>query len=453
MAAVTLPLDLHPAVPAAAFAVALAGLLAAAAAPPGGTAGLGRLVRRSSRALIAVAVVAVVWDRHVFVSSAGIAPDDVLAALVVAGAVLLPRGARATAVLAGLALAAYLVAGAILVTATPYRSDAVVAAHGGAELLLQGQDPYARFDMVRELARFGLPATYATPLADGTRLRLLQYPALAVLMPAPFLAMGLGDVRVLYLAEVLVILGLVFASAPPPWRIVSLAIGIGDLAILDQFVLAGVDPLWALLALMAWLARRHRLAFAVLLGLAVSARQPAWLIAPFLVAWTWRALGGREALARAAVALGAALLIHLPFLLADAGAFVRGVTAPALLPLEAWGIGPAKLGADGLLPLLPRAVYLAAAVVTYLAALWAVASGRARGALTLPLLPLWVSYRALQSYFAFVAPFVLLDGAPPGEADIGKERLAAERAEPAAPGARGQRATGPARPGRDHRSL
>jgi hypothetical protein len=409
VAAVAAPLDLPPVVPFLASAVALGALLAAALGTPGWLARLGQAARRASPALLAAAAIAAVWDRHVFVSSSALAPDDVLAAATLVAAVV-PRVRRVPLLVAGLAVATYVVVAAILIVGKPYHSDAVVAAHGAAQLLLAGHHPYADFDMVDQLRRFGLGEVFATPLDDGARLRMFQYPALVFLAPLPLVAAGLADLRVLYLAEVLAVFALVAWSTAAAWRAVAVAMCLGSLAVLDQFVLAGVDPLWALLVLGAWLARRHR-ASALLLGLAVSTRQPAWLVAPFLVAWTWRARGRWEALLRAGLALGLALLIHLPFLVTAPAAVLAGVTAPALLPLEPWGVGPAKLAADAGLPV-PRPVYLTIAGASYLAALWAFATGRARGggsALVLPLVALWVAWRALLSYFAFLGAFGVVE--------------------------------------------
>ena len=411
IAAVAVPLDLAPVVPFAATAFALAPIVALALGARPALARLGALARARPRAVLAVAAVAAVWDRHLFVSSAGVAPDDVLAAVAVVAAIAPLRAPRAVVLVAALAAAAFVVSAATALAVKPYHSDAVVAAHGAAQLLLDGKRPYADFDMVEQLRRFGLPPTYATPLEDGTRLRLLQYPALAFLVPAPFMAAGLADVRVLYLVEVLIIFALVVAPLPPPWRAPAFAACVGGIATCDQFVLAGVDPLWALLILAAWRARRHRWS-AVPIGLAVATRQPAWLVAPFLIAWAWRGSGRGEAMARAGIAAAVALAVHAPFLLTQPAALVQGVTAPALLPLEAWGVGPAKLAVDAGVTVVPRMAFVVAAGAAYLAALWAFASGRTRGgALTLPLLPLWISWRALLSYFAFLGLFVVVDDA------------------------------------------
>ena len=326
----------------------------------------------------------------------------------------------AVAVVAAAAVALYIVVAASIIGAAPYHSDAVVAAHAAAERLLAGKHPYEGFDLVAELGRFGLPETFATPLEDGTRLRSLQYPALAFVVPAPFVALGLRDLRVLYAAEILLAFALVLWLVPAGWRAVALVCCVGNAAILDQFVGAGADPLWAVLVLAAW-AFRHGRSGAIFLGLALATRQTAWLVAPFAVAWAWQRSGPREAALRAAVAAAVALLIHVPFLVGAPLAVLRGVTDPVLQPLEPWGIGPAKLAASGVGPLLPRAAYLALALAAYLALFAAFAARRLRGAVSLALLPLWLSWRALLSYFAFAPLFMLIDDEPsPARADRGR---------------------------------
>lgn len=402
-AAVTL--GAHPLVPFASFAAALAALVAL----PGRGIAAGE---RAARWLVALAAAAVVAFRHLFVSSAGVAPDHVLAALVVLGAAAAPRGRRWDTLGLALALATYAASAAILIAVTPYHSDAVVSAHGAAGLLLAGQQPYASFDLVAQLARFGLPAEYSTLLEDGTRVRSLQYPALAFLVPAPLVALGLADLRALYLAEVLALFGLVLRAVPAAQRGPALALCLGNLAVLSQFVLAGVDPLFGLLLVVAWLARDHR-ASAIALGLAVAARQQAWLVAPFLVVWAWHRGGAREALARGATAAAVALAPHAPFLLTAPAAVVGGLLDSALQPHEPWGVGASKLLADaGLGALIPRPAYLALAGAAYLGALGLYAARRAvpGGPLGAPLTPLWLGWRALQSYFALLPLFAAVGG-------------------------------------------
>jgi hypothetical protein len=404
LGAVATPLGFPQLVVVIGYAVAVAAVLAVSLDRGRILAPLAALVSSRSRLLLVLAVVAAVADRHAFVSSSAPATDDILGLCVVIAAIVLPRTRRATVALAAFALGAYVMVGAVLIFAKPYQTDAVVATHGAAELLLHGRHPYADFDLVDQLARFGLPEAYATPLEDGTRLRTFDYPALAALLPAPFLAAGLADVRPIYLVLVTALIAAAALAVPVRWRLAVLAAGIGNAAILDQFVLAGVDPAWALLLAVAWLARARRWS-ALAIGLALVDRQQAWAVAPFLLAWAGRAHGRREGAVRGGIALAVAAIVQLPFFVTAPVAVVHGLTDVIVLPLEERGVGLSALFVAA-----PRGVFLALAAAAYLALLWAAATRRIRGALAVALLPLWLAWRALQSYFAFAGIFAVLDG-------------------------------------------
>ena len=369
-------------------------------------------------ALAAAAALALA-DRHLVVASRGVAPDDLAVAVLVVActgiALRAPQRAGRPYVTA-LALVAYALIFVALVAGTRYHSDAVANVHRAAELLLAGADPYRAVDTFDALDRFGLDRTLATHLEDGTALRSFNYPPLAFLVPAPAVALGLADLRAFYAVLVLAATLAAVAVTGERWRPYVLAVVIGNVAIARQYVLAGIDPAWAILlgASLLVLSRggtRWALAVsAVLLGLAAAARQPAWFVAPFIVAAVARGHGNAKALRYAAAAFAAFVIPALPFLAAAPGAYLGGVLAPIVLPLEPHGIGLVRLGTDGLLPLLPRGVYTALAVVALVAAL--VLADRRRPALTgLPavaLAPLYVGWRALQNYFAFVGVFAVL---------------------------------------------
>jgi uncharacterized membrane protein len=367
---------------------------------------------RTGLAGLGLAAVAVVLDRHEVISSAVLAPDDILAGLTLAAAVLValrsPMSPRARALVYGLALATYATAGAVHIAAKPYHSDAVVAAHGGAELVLAGRHPYADFDMAEQLPRFGLGPEWATDLDDGTSLSTLNYPVLAVLVPVPAVAAGATDIRILYLAEVLALIVLVALSCREPWRAFALAAGMGSVAVMRQHVAAGIDPTWALLVVLAWLGRRHRWS-AVAVGLAVASRQTAWLVAPFLIAEAWQRGGRREALARSVIAAAVALAVHAPFLVTDAGAVVGGITDVLLRPLL-----PGGVALSALVPGLPREVHLALTIAALagLLVLWwrrPARTGAGRSALVLAFVPLALAPRALMSYFALLPTLLLVE--------------------------------------------
>lgn len=387
---------------------------------PGVTDATGR--GRLGLLALATALVVALADRHLVVASRGLAPDDLAVALGVAVflvlAVRAPRFAGRPFV-TGLALVAYALVFLSLIGGTRYHSDAVANVHRAAELVLNGADPYRAIDTFESLDRFGLDRGLVTDLEDGTPLRSFNYPALAFLVPAPAVALGLADVRVVY--AVLLLLATLGATAAcaAAWRPYVLAAVIGNVVIARQYVLAGIDPTWAILLGAALLAlRRARrpsswralLLSAVLIGLAAASRQPAWFVAPFVLASVWRDHGRAAALRYVVVALVAFLLPALPFLVTAPGAYVGGVLAPILLPLEPHGIGLVRLGADGVLPLLPRGVYTALALAGLLGML--IVAQRRRSAVSgLPALavaPLYLGWRALQNYFAFAGVFAAL---------------------------------------------
>ena len=395
-------------------ALALWAVLARVRATPGPSGH-----ERAGLVALAGAACLALADRHLVVASRGPAPDDVAVALLVLACVALALRAPSRAgrpFVIAVALVAYALIFVALIAGTRYHSDAVANVHRAAELALAGSDPYRALDTFGSLDRFGLDRALATHLEDGTPLRSFNYPPLAFLIPAPAIALGLADVRALYAALVLLATLAATAVTAERWRPYVLAAVIGNVAVARQYVLAGIDPAWAILlgASLLVLSRasswRSLAASALLLGLAAVARQPAWFVAPFILAAVARDHGRAHALRYGAVALAAFVVPAVPFLATAPAAYAGGVLAPILLPLEPHGIGLVRLGADGVLPLLPRAAYTALALGA-LALAFVAAWRRRPAAIGLPaiaLAPLYVGWRALQNYFAFSGVFAAL---------------------------------------------
>jgi hypothetical protein len=373
-------------------------------------------LRRVSLGLLAVACVACISERHTVVASLTIlAPDDLWSLVVVAVFSLLMiapiRRAVRDALATGTALAAYLLAGIALIAGKPYHDDAVAVAHRAAELLLAGGDPYRDLNVTEALGRFGLDPQLATHLIDGSPVHAFNYPALSFLVPAPFLAAGLQDVRYLYLAEILVFVLVLIRVARVPWRPLVAAAVVGNAIIARQNVLAGIDPLWAILVAFAFLFVGRRWSSPICMGLAVAARQPAWFFAPFYVLVEWKRFGPRAALRAATIAAAVAVAPNLPFFVASPGAFLGGVSAPMIEPLEPYGVGLIRFATDGLMPLLPRLAYALLTLVSMaalLVVLWRASRRFPNGALVFPGLVLWFAWRSLQNYFGFAGVFAMI---------------------------------------------
>lgn len=387
-------------------------------------------LQRVGLGVLAVACVASVVERHLVVASLTLAPDDWMAMVVV---VLLPIIAVARlrpwtrdGLAIGLAIAVFALVGIADISGKGYHVDSVVVPHRAAQLLLNGQNPYRDFDVSEALAHFGVPETLATHLENGAELHSLNYPALSFLSVAPFVALGLTDIRAIYLAELILMVLICVSRVRGAWRPLVAAAVVGNTIVVRQNILAGVDPLWALLLSFAILFIDSPILSALAVGLAAADRQPAWFFVPFYLLIIWKRDGRLETLRRGAIALAAFALPNLPFFVADPVSYWSGVSAPMLGDLESYGVGFVRFGIDGVLPLLPRGVYGVLSLVVFVALLgllarrWRVLPNAALG---FPSVALWFAWRSLQNYFAFMGLFAL----------IGDERIV-EGADAAMPG-------------------
>lgn len=373
-------------------------------------------LRRAGYATLAIAVVAMSAGRTLRVSGPGSTALDAIALVAVLALVLLayarmrPSLRETTALAVG--LVAFAAVGAVYIASVPYHDDAVVGPHRAAELLLAGQDPYATFDLPDALARFHIDVVWATHLVSGDVIHTYSYPALSFLVVAPFVALGIDDIRWVYLVALVILAVAAARHMRPAWRAPALATILGSEIVSTQALIAGVDPTWALFIVCAWLARDRRWLSALFLGLAIADRQPAWFVFPFVIAAVARRASANEALVRAAIALGVAVLIHVPFLIGAPSRMFEGILAPVFAPLVADGVGLVQLGVTArYTPILPRLAYTVLALAAF-AALLAIVWRRSRslvGAwLGWPLLPLYLAWRSLPNYFAFAPLFTLV---------------------------------------------
>ena len=372
-------------------------------------------VRRIGLGLLAVATFARISERHYVVSTPGVlAPDD-LWALVVVGvlpilAVARIRGPVRDAIATGVALGAYVLVGMVLILGKGYHVDSVAVVHRAAEIAVAGHDPYQELDVVSALREFGLDPTLATHLEDGSDVTTYNYPALSFLVPAPFVALGLRDIRFLYLVEIVALSLLLTREVRVPWRPLVTAAIVGNAIIVRQNVLAGVDPLWAIFTVLGFLFVARRWSSPILIGLACATRQPAWFFVPFYLVAVWKRAGRREAVRRLAIAIVAGALPNLPFFISSPGAFLGGVLMPTLGPLEPYGVGLIRFAIDGEIPLFARGVYgtlSIAAMVVLVAVLWRFWRRLPNGTLVFPSLILWFAWRSLQNYFSFAGIFAM----------------------------------------------
>ena len=405
-------------------------------------------LRRIGLGLLAVATVATVVERHLVVESTVIAPDDLMALIVVGVLPILAvarlRPSTRDALATGLALATFVLAAMALFLGKGYHVDAVTVPHVAAQELLAGKDPYTVFDLPTALAQFGINPELVTHYEDGSVVHSLSYPALNFLLVTPFIALGVTDVRWIYLFEIIALILVLLRKVRIPWRPLVSAGIVGNTVTMRQSILAGIDPTWWVLLTIAWIFVESAWLSPIAVGLAVASRQPAWFAAPFYLLAIWKRNGRPEALRRAAIVGLVALLPNLPFIIDNSAAFFDGIGSPMIGALAPSGIGFVRLGLEGPLPLLPRAFYgLLAGVsfITMLAVLWRYWRSVPIGALIFPFIPLYLAWRSLQNYFgsipllAMAGDDELIVGTAPERAAPPTAHAVAAKAIPATPGA------------------
>src|SRR2546430_7947754 len=94
-------------------------------------------LRRLGFGIVAIAIMAALFDRHLAVGSSGLAPDDMFGIIIAFGLPLLAyarwRSSRRDAIATGLVLTTFALVGLACIIAVPYHADAVAALHRSAE--------------------------------------------------------------------------------------------------------------------------------------------------------------------------------------------------------------------------------------------------------------------------------------------------------------------------------
>jgi uncharacterized membrane protein len=305
-----------------------------------------------------------------------------------------------------------------------YGTDVIAFAHGGGEILLNGENPYAASpDEVREVAeRFGVQLTRTS---DGSVIDwLISYPSAHVLSFTAFLAVGLSDLRWGILIVELLALAVIWRALSPKARLFAPLVLLLEPFLAVVFTGGGVtDWLWVLpVAIAAICLNRGLYGYAGLaLGVACAVKQHPWFVVPFVLVWVVQTLraesgnklsdGAKDSLGAFVFGVGAGFLVpNLPFLLWDPGSWLKSVLSPALGEMVADGHGLALLVARDLVGL-PSGVFAGLVGFGIVAGLVVYARyfDRLQNLLwVIPPVIMFLSYRSLHSYFVFWLPIAVL---------------------------------------------
>jgi len=293
-----------------------------------------------------------------------------------------------------------------------YRIDSISYTHYSAVVLLQGRNPYAE-SMIPSLSAFHVPADAWSPLESGGLFGMSPYPPLSFLVYVPILAVGMTDVRIVYLAFHVAGLAVLYLRAPPAFRGVA-PIGLVMTLELVQYTPWGVpDILWVVPALLMATDLGRPTRAGLWYGIACAFKQTPWLLAPFLALWYWHRHPGdlrKTILPFGGVAAGVFLLVNGPFVAWNPSAWAAAMFAPIISLQAPTGLGLSTLASYGYVAA-PRDLFVVAEVglLGVLVLAYHVHFERLEFTFWIfPALVLFVSYRMLQSYVVYWAPFLMI---------------------------------------------
>ncbi len=320
-----------------------------------------------------------------------------------------------------------------------YSNDGTSLDTNAAQLLLAGQNPYTASNILDIAHRFDIQPGWTTPLRQGqfagrldypsnvdirsafdTALKAnkapefesrVSYPALAFLSLVPLICLKIYNVLPFYLLSYLLLVWIGWKVTRKELRPWVLLLALANVPMLSSAMGGNLDIFYILLLVLAWLLREKRWLSALFFGLALASKQLAWFFVPFYLVMIWRQYSLREASLRLLLAGGVALLINLPFICWNPLAWLAGMLAPMADPMFPLGVGLINLSSYHLLPYLPSWCYLAleaGAMAGMLVYYWRICRVCPEAAMVLAVLPLFLAWRSLPSYFSCAAFPVLL---------------------------------------------
>jgi hypothetical protein len=324
-----------------------------------------------------------------------------------------------------------------------YTNDGTSLDTNAAMLLLHGQDPYAASNMIHIAQIFALDPSWTTPLRLGqfanrlnypsiVELRTVldtdikagrapefeakvSYPSLSFLTLVPFIWLGIYNVLPFYLLCYLALVALGWSVARKELRPWIIVFALANISMWSSVVGGNLDVLAILFLVMAWLWRDKRWPSALMLGMALACKQPAWFFVPFYAILIFRSYGWKEATGRVIIAGAMMLALNLPFILWNPQAWFAGVMAPIGDPMFPMGVGIVGLvGSPFLHTYMATTIYSALEYLVFyplcMAWYWRLCKVHPEAAMLLAVLPLFFAWRSLPSYFACAAfpMFILL---------------------------------------------
>jgi hypothetical protein len=328
-------------------------------------------------------------------------------------------------------------------------NDGTALCHQATNNLLAGENPYAHPNIITALMAFNGSYDRVTPLRVGQfadvfpypgdqqlldlwnksiqhpvpppveLVSTMCYPAGSFLLPAPFIALGVKDMRIIYIIFVVAALAYTAWQIPNQRRLVFIGVALVSLELWNSIADGETGTLCFALSLVAWIALRKNLWLsAAFMGLAVATKQTAWFLLPFYLILLFRTVPLKKLLYATAVIAGIFLAMNLPFAVMDLRLWFSSLMSPMTDPMFPLGVGAITLVNGGLLDIRSSLPFTVGEVFVFAVALiWYYRNCRRYPQLgpMLAILPLFFAWRSLWNYFFYSAIMALAGQLAAGE--------------------------------------
>lgn len=320
-------------------------------------------------------------------------------------------------------------------------NDATALCHQATDSLIEGDNPYANANVVSAMQHFKGSYDKTTPLQEGRFAGLfpypsaqeleqlwleaietpeevppelesrLGYPAGCFLLPAPFVLLGIEDIRIVYLIFILPALVYVTCKIPVNMRLLFIGAVLVSLEIWNSVAAGETGALVFPFLLLAWiLHKRHLWLSAIFMGVAIATKQVAWFFVPFYLILILRTMALKKMLTALSIMLSVFMVFNLPFIISDPKLWLTSITSPMVDNLFPLGVGIITLVTGSVLNIQSSLIFTALEFfIGGLAVIWYFRNCRRypHTGPILAVLPLFFAWRSLWPYFFYFDIIVL----------------------------------------------
>jgi uncharacterized membrane protein len=321
-------------------------------------------------------------------------------------------------------------------------SDATALESQATDNFLNGKNPYREANIIAAGIEFNVPYIKVTPLRTGcfetdfpypdlNDIKTVyidaqatpevippefalkyDYPAASFILPAPFIALGIRNLNIVFLLFLLPALGYVIWQAKTnSLRICFIIALFASLWLWSDVVSAATSLLVFPLLLMAWLLRRKNIWLSVMfMGTAIATKQIAWFLFPFYLILVLREKGFAKAASVAVAAVGIFLAFNLAYIVQDPGLWLNSTIQPATNNLFPSNVGIIALNYIGTINIRSSLPFTIVEAAVFLGALiWYFFNARRypETALVLAVLPFFFAWRGSWGYLNYFDLIVL----------------------------------------------